>query len=298
MLKNKTILVIGAAGQVGSELLRTLQPLGRIMAADYDKALLTVDLANHRSIRELISDTAPDIIINAAAYTAVDKAESEAEQALAINGTAPGILAEEAKARGALLVHYSTDYVFNGKHTQPYRETDVTDPRSVYGETKLIGDQNIAQVDGHYFIFRTSWVYGRYGKNFLLTMQRLAAEREELCIVSDQIGAPTWSRLIAEATAQILAQVYAPKNPLDLQEISGLYHLTCNGACSWFDFATAIVEAGEHRPNMVPIKTEEYPTPAYRPAYSVLDNQKLADTFGLRLPEWRQALTLCMDKRT
>lgn len=293
----KTILVIGASGQVGSELLRTLLPLGKVVAADFRHPEIPIDLSDHVSIRDVVHHVAPDVIVNAAAYTAVDKAESEAEQAMAINGVAPGILAEEAKARDALLVHYSTDYVFNGKHDAPYTEDDVTDPRSVYGETKLAGDQNIAQVGASHLIFRTSWVYGLYGKNFLLTMQRLAAERDELRIVSDQIGAPTWSRQIAETTAQALAQVFSPRVNAELADVSGIYNLTCGGECSWFDFAKAIVEASGHETRMVPIKTEEYPTPARRPPYSVLDNQKLVDTFGLRMPHWRDALTLCMQNR-
>ncbi len=296
MAHRKIFLVIGANGQVGSELLRTLQPLGHVAAADYQHTQLPLDLSDPQSIRALIHRVSPNVIVNAAAYTAVDKAESEANLAMAVNGNAPGILAQEAKANNALLVHYSTDYVFNGKKTKPYTEDDTPDPMSVYGSTKLAGDQNVLASGCHHLIFRTSWVYGLHGKNFLLTMQRLAAERDELRIVSDQIGAPTWSRLIAEVTAHTLAQIFSPSAPLDKNEVSGLYNLTCGGECSWFDFAKAIVEAGTRQPRMVPIKTEDYPTPARRPAYSGLDNQKLERVFGLRLPHWKDALDICLDR--
>ncbi len=294
----KRILLISCTGQVGAELWRCLQPLGRITPVDRCDTHLRIELTDHNNIRNIIRDIKPDIIVNAAAYTAVDKAEQEADAAMAINGIAPGIMAEEAKALGALLVHYSTDYVYNGKHTdKPYSEDDYCDPRSVYGQTKLAGDQAIQQVACKHLIFRTSWVYGLYGKNFLLTMQRLAAERDELRVVADQIGAPTWSRLIADATAQVIAQVYSPQLHADMERLSGIYNLTCGGQTSWYEFAKAIVQQSSNAPHVIPISTEEYPAPAARPAYSVLSNDKLADTFGVRLPAWDTALAVCLSRQ-
>jgi dTDP-4-dehydrorhamnose reductase len=290
------ILLIGCHGQVGWELQRSLQNMGRVIAADLHNAAIRVDLSHHLGLREIIKETSPDIIINAAAYTAVDKAESDSDNAMQINGIAPGILAEEAARRKALLVHYSTDYVFNGKHHKPYTEDDVTDPRSVYGETKLAGDEAIRQVGGHYLIFRTSWVYGLRGQNFLLTMRRLAKERNELRVVADQIGAPTWCRCIADVTAQVLAQVYSPLQIQSLDSLSGIYNLTNGGQTNWCDFANAIVAHSPNPPQVTPISTAEYPAPAPRPAYSVLSNDKLARTFGIRPPSWNDALELCLSE--
>lgn len=292
----RRILVIGQSGQVGWELCRTLQSFGEVVEADFGHANNPVDLSDHVSIRKLVETVDPQVIINAAAYTAVDKAETDYDAAMAINGTAPGILAEETKKRNALLVHYSTDYVFNGKHNKPYKEDDVTDPRSVYGETKLAGDQAIRQVGGKHLIFRTSWVYGLRGANFLLTMRRLAAERDEMRVVSDQTGAPTWSRSIAEASAQVLAQYLSPLQKEEQSNLNGIYNLTCGGATTWYDFACAIVKHENNAPRMIPIPTEEYPAPAPRPMYSVLAHEKLEDTFGLRLPDWDRALALCLEE--
>ncbi len=292
--ESRRILLIGATGQVGMELWRILQPMGEVIAADLHNAPCRLDLTDHVNIREVVRTLSPQIIVNAAAYTAVDKAEQDADMAMAINGVAPGILAEEMATLNGLLVHYSTDYVFHGRHGRPYRETDTAAPLNVYGETKLAGDQAIQTVGGRYFIFRTSWVYGLHGKNFLLTMQRLGRERNELRIVSDQIGSPTWSRLIAEATAQALAQLLSPNCRLDTATLSGIYNLTCGGETSWHGFAQAILERESNPPLLHPIPTEEYPTPAQRPLYSVLDNSKLEQVFGLRLPDWQTALELCL----
>ncbi|MCP4697494.1 MAG: dTDP-4-dehydrorhamnose reductase [Gammaproteobacteria bacterium] len=294
---SRRLLVIGRSGQVGSELLSTLQPLGQVMAADFNDPVLPVDLANPASIVKTVREVKPDVIINAAAYTAVDKAEQETDKAMAINGLAPGILAEEAARLGALLVHYSTDYVYNGEQTRPFLEGDPPSPLGVYGKTKLAGDQAVQSADGLYFIFRTSWIYGLHGKNFLLTMQRLAEEREELRIVADQVGAPTWSRLIAEATAQVLTQFFSPLHAADPAALTGIYNLTSAGETSWCEFAKAIVKHSRNPPKVVPIKTEEYPAPAKRPAYSVLDNDKLAETFGIRLPAWDTALAVCLERQ-
>jgi dTDP-4-dehydrorhamnose reductase len=228
------------------------------------------------------------LIVNAGAYTAVDRAESEVALAQAVNARAPGILAEEAKRLGALLIHYSTDYVFDGKRTTPYPEDAPTAPLNVYGATKLEGEQAIAATGGHALVLRTSWVYGLRGRNFLLTVRRLAAERDELAIVADQIGVPNWSRALAEATVRaIVAGLPA------LAERSGVYHLSATGQATWHEFAQAIV-GDVARPRVVPITTAEYPTPARRPAFGVLDTERFETTFGFGLPEWREVLARCV----
>lgn len=294
MTPNKPrILLIGPTGQVGWELLRCAQTLGEVVAVSRNSSP-SLDLANPDTIRNAIREVKPTIILNAAAYTAVDKAEQEPQLAHVINGTAPGILAEEALRLQALLIHYSTDYVFNGQNSQPYTEQDLVNPISVYGASKLAGEQAIQAVDGRYFIFRTAWVYGMRGKNFLLTIQRLAREREELRVVADQLGAPTWSRTIAEVTTQILAQLGSPLCRTPLEALKGIYHLTCGGQTNWYEFAKAIVVHGDKPPRVVPITTADYSTPAKRPAYSVLSNEKLTNTLGLTLPLWDRALELCL----
>jgi len=285
------ILLTGGSGQVGWELQRTLACLGEVGAPN--RAAL--DLTQVDSIRQAVRDWRPDVIVNPAAHTAVDKAESEAELATAINATAPGILAEEAARLGALLVHYSTDYVFDGTKATPYIEDDAANPQNVYGRTKWAGEQAVRTNSPKHLILRTSWVYGRRGGNFLLTMQRLMRERPELKIVADQIGAPTWSQLIAEATGQILAQCLGPARRSDFAPW-GTYHLTSDGETSWHGFAAAIAELSgiDPVPKLSPIPSSDYPTPAKRPANSRLSNAKLAATFGLGLPDWRQALELCL----
>ena len=286
------ILLFGKVGQVGWELRRTLAPLGPLACVDFPE----VDLTQPDSIRKWIQDTSPEIIVNAAAYTAVDKAESEPVLATKINGEAPGIMAEEAKRRGALLVHYSTDYVFDGTKATPYVEEDRPNPLSAYGRSKLAGDTAIQQVGGRHLIFRLCWVYGPRGSNFLLTMRRLAREQETLRVVRDQVGCPTTSRLIAEATALALAQAHRPDRAA---RCTGVYHLCCSGQASWHDFARAIVDqmpAAERKCRTVEaITAAEYPTPAKRPAYSVMSCAKLQRTFGLALPDWRDALGLVLE---
>lgn len=284
------ILLTGVEGQVGWELRRTLAPLGQVTAVDRE----ALDLADPVAIRAKVRALSPQVIVNPAAYTAVDRAENEAEQARAINAVAPGILAEEAKHCGAILVHYSTDYVFDGAKPGTYLEDDTPHPLNVYGTTKWEGEQAIRASGVRHLILRTSWVYGTRGHNFLLTMQRLMREREELRIVDDQIGAPTWSRLIAEATALILTQCLSPARGADRPEPWGTYHLTCAGETSWYGFAQAIAELEGLGTRLIPIPSSEYPTPAQRPANSRMDNGKLERTFGLRLPHWREALELCM----
>jgi dTDP-4-dehydrorhamnose reductase len=281
------ILLIGRIGQVGWELRRTLAPMGQIVCVDYPEIDLTAD----DSIRRWVRETRPDIVINAAAYTAVDKAESEPDKAMKINGAAPGILAEEARKLGALMVHYSTDYVFDGAKTEPYVETDAPNPLGAYGRTKLAGDEAVRAVGGAHLIFRLCWVYGARGQNFMLTMMRVAREREKLRVVSDQIGCPTWSRMIAETTALALKRALAAG---DVGAFTGTYHLASSGITSWHGFADAIVALmpaeGRKCTRVEAISTAEYPTPTKRPAYSVLACDKLERTFGLRLPHWDESL--------
>ena len=287
------ILIIGKNGQVGYELRRTLAPKGEIVSVDYPE----IDLTSGDSIRKWVRETRPRVVINAAAYTAVDKAEAEFDRAMKINGEAPGTIAEEAAKLGSLMVHYSTDYVFGGNKSTPYVETDDPNPLGAYGRTKLAGDRAVQSVGGAHLIFRLCWVYGTRGQNFMLTMMRLARERETLRVVGDQVGCPTWSRMIAEATAQAvrttLGKVASPK------DFSGVYHLSAAGRTSWHGFAQAIVErmpAAERKCQaVIPIQTAEYPTPAKRPVFSVLDCGKLERSFGIRLPDWQDSLTQVLE---
>jgi len=287
------LLLIGTSGQVGWELRRTLAPLGEVHGVDYP----AIDLTDGAAVAKYVRAYRPNVVLNAAAYTAVDKAETDSERSMQINGVAPGILAEETKKLGALLVHYSTDYVFDGTKGEPYTEEDVPNPLSAYGRSKFAGDRAIQQVDGNYLLFRLCWVYGVRGQNFMLTIMRLAREREKLRVVSDQVGCPTWSRMIAGATALSLKQVLAARDP---GACKGIYHLAASGQTSWHGFAQAIVNsmAPEERKCQVvePISTSEYPLPAKRPAYSVLSCEKLERTFGLRLPNWAESLPQVLGK--
>ncbi len=290
------ILLTGVNGQVGWELRRSLMTLGEVVPASRDggNGILKMDLSHPESLRDVIRDVQPQLIVNAAAYTAVDRAESEPDVAMAVNGIAPGVMAEEAQRCGAVIVHYSTDYVFDGTKQAPYVETDRTNPLNVYGQTKLAGEQAIQVIGVPHLIFRTSWVYGLRGKNFLLTMLKLAREREELKIVDDQIGSPTWSCTIAQATAQIVAQG-GGNWPEFIEQKSGLYHLTSTGETSWYGFAQRIFELTdgvEERAlkSVLPIGSEFYPNPTKRPDYSLLGVGALVRSFGLRLPGWDEAL--------
>ncbi|MBI5918761.1 MAG: dTDP-4-dehydrorhamnose reductase [Nitrosomonadales bacterium] len=292
----KKILVTGVKGQVGWELARTLAPLGQVIAVD----MAELDISNADAIRRYVRELKPDLIVNPAAYTAVDKAESEPAMAMAVNGIAPGVFAEEAKRLGVWLVHYSTDYVFDGSKSDAYVENDQPNPQGVYGKTKLAGEEAVRAVGGKHLILRTSWVYGARGHNFMLTMLRLGCERDELRVVADQVGAPTWSRGIAEVTAQILAQLHSPLcDAASAAACSGTYHLTAGGEASWFDFASAIVRQGlpERSVKMTPIAAEQYPLPALRPANSRMSNQKLQQTFGLSSPSWEVELANCLAGR-
>ena len=279
-----TILLVGSGGQVGLELARLLPVHGEVTALDRSR----LDLADADAIRATLRSLRPQLIVNAAAYTAVDQAEREPELAEAINARAPGVLAEEAKRLGALLIHYSTDYVFDGAASAPYGEDAPVGPLNVYGSSKLRGEQAIAAVGGTSITLRTSWVYGLRGRNFLLTIRRLAAERDEISIVADQFGVPNWARTLAQATAMLVGRGLP-----DLAERKGIYHLSGTGAASWFDFARAIVGSVE-RPRVVAITTAAYPTAARRPAYAVLAVSKFERTFGFGLPPWRTMLRDCL----
>ena len=284
------ILVTGRDGQVGGELAKALTGLGEVVV--FGRAQM--DLSDPDSVRNAIRAERPALIINAAAYTAVDLAESEQDLAHAINARAPGIIAEEAKMLGAGLIHYSTDYVYDGNKPTPWVETDATGPLSVYGKSKLAGEQAIAAVGVPHLIFRTSWVYGLTGKNFLLTMLRLAQSRPELSIVSDQIGAPTWSRTIANATAMAIKKT---GSPFRLSELSGIYHLCAGGQTSWYGFADKIFSQASvpQKPVLKAITTADYPTPARRPKNSVMNTTKFEQNFG-PLPAWDTALTDCLSR--
>jgi dTDP-4-dehydrorhamnose reductase len=286
------ILIIGKIGQVGWELRRTLAPVGEVVAVDFPD----IDLTKPDSIVKWVRDTRPRVIVNAAAYTAVDKAESDFDRCNLINGVAPGILAEEAKRNSAWLVHYSTDYVFDGSKTTPYLETDLPRPLGAYGRSKLNGDTAVLQVDGNHLIFRLCWVYGARGQNFMLTMMRLARERERLRVVRDQFGCPTWSRMIAETTAQALSKSLAASDPAAFK---GLYHLCASGQTTWHGFADAIIRLmpgeGKKCKSVESITTAEYPVAAQRPPYSVLSCEKLQKGFGLQLPDWEESLKQVME---
>jgi dTDP-4-dehydrorhamnose reductase len=298
----RPILLIGRTGQIGSELLHLLPRIGEVVAPDRHE----LDLLDVNNIRRAVREIRPELIVNAAAYTAVDAAETQEADAYAINADAPAVISEEAKNIGAVIVHYSTDYVFDGSKKTPYEETDSVAPMNVYGKSKLAGERAIYAAGAPYLIFRTAWVYATRGRNFLLTILRLATEREELRIVHDQFGAPTWSREIAEATLKILNQ-FAGQSSL-ISQVSGIYHLTARGETTWCDFATAILEEAIHfspeapwfaeatrrRPiitkRVTPITTDEFPSPVSRPSYSVLSNSHLIQTFGVELSDWRMQL--------
>ena len=300
---NSRILLTGKTGQVGAELLALLPRLGEVAAFDRHE----LDLSNPDQIRRAIQDVQPTVIVNAAAYTLVDQAEREEKQAQILNVEAPALMAEEAKKIGAVLVHYSTDYVFDGSKNLPYDEEDPPNPINVYGMTKLAGEEAIRAVGVPHLIFRTAWVYGTRGRNFMLTILRLATEREELRIVRDQFGAPTWSREIAKDTTRVMAQL-SKEGWQTGSEFGGTYHLTAAGKTSWFKFAEAILEEASRTPRdipwfaaatggkplvvrrVTPITTEQYPTLARRPAYSILSNHRLEQRFDLELQDWRSQL--------
>jgi len=286
------LLLLGKNGQVGWELQRALAPLGEVVGLDFDSVPVAADFSRPESLRALVREVRPDVIVNAAAHTAVDKAESEPELVLAINGSAPGVLAEEAASSGAWLLHYSTDYIFDGSGDQPRSEDAPTGPLSVYGRTKLEGERAIRASGCRHLILRTSWVYGARGGNFARTMLRLAAERDRLSVIDDQIGAPTGADLLADLSAHMLrAAQLAPA-------LSGTYHAVADGETSWHGYARFVIEwARAHgmpikvAPEAVlPVPTTAYPTPARRPLNSRLSTAKLRRAFGLALPHWQSGV--------
>ncbi len=287
------ILLFGKTGQVGWELQRSLAPLGELIALGTHSQNLCGDFTNLDGIAETVRQVAPDIIVNAAAYTAVDKAESEFELAKTVNALAPGVLAQQAQQLGAWLIHYSTDYVFDGTGDKPWLETDTTGPLGAYGKTKLEGEQAILASGCRHLIFRTSWVYAARGVNFVRTMLRLAKERDKLTVIDDQIGAPTGAELLADVTAHAIRTVY--QHP----ELTGIYHLAASGLTSWHNYAVFVIEfarlAGIEIKVLTeaiePIPTSAFPTPAPRPKNSRLDTQKLQNTFNLNLPHWQDGIT-------
>jgi len=301
------ILLIGKNGQVGHELTRWLQRIDgmQMQVVALDRSQL--DLANLAQVREVIGQIRPSVIVNAAAYTAVDLAEQESEMAMRINGEAVGVIAREARRCGAALVHYSTDHVFDGVKSSPYVETDATSPVNAYGRSKLAGEEAIRASGVAHLILRTSWVYGTRGKNFLLTIQRLAGERNELAIVADQVGAPTWSRTVAQQTAQVLTQLCrrsqgsvaeAPVIDIDTwQKFGGMYHLTAQGHTTWHGLASAIVRSGPraHDVRVKPIASDDYAAPARRPRNARLSCQRFVQCFGA-LPTWNEALAACLQE--
>ncbi|MBE3023628.1 dTDP-4-dehydrorhamnose reductase [Janthinobacterium sp. GW458P] len=285
------ILLTGGTGQVGYELFRSLQGLGDIVAPGRAQ----MDLSNLDQVRDVIRAVKPDLIVNPAAYTAVDQAECEPELAMLINARAPGLMAEEARKLDAAMIHYSTDYVFDGAKSEPYSEEDATAPINVYGRSKLAGEQAIQAVGIDHLILRTSWVYGMRGKNFLLTVLRLAQERPELRIVGDQYGAPTWCRTIADVTAHIVARIEGDRADW-WRRHGGVYHLSAQGRTTWAGFTEEILRnaALASSPQIRAITTSEYPLPAPRPASSLLSSEHLRQVF-CDLPEWKEALRLCME---
>jgi len=293
-----TILVTGCNGQVGFELQRSLAPLGRVIALDRAGC----DLARPEQIRQVVRELRPDVIVNPAAYTAVDKAESDAETAFAINGTAVGVLAEEAKALGSLLVHYSTDYVFDGRKDGAYVETDPVDPQSVYGKSKLAGEQAVAASGAAALVLRTCWVAGAHGGNFAKTMLKLGSERDSLRVIADQFGAPTTASLIADVTAQIVARHWLFGERAAFP--AGIYHLAAAGETTWHGYAMEVLGYAASkglalRVNPAAIEAipaTAYPLPAPRPSNSRLDSGKLRDTFGIHLPDWRQGVHYLLDQ--
>lgn len=291
------VLLTGKQGQVGFELRRSLAPLGTVIALD--RALC--DLSDAGQVRAVIREHKPDVIVNPAAYTAVDLAETQSDLAHAINGFAPGVMGEEAAALGALVVHFSTDYVFDGTSSVPYSESDQPNPQSVYGASKWAGEQALAASECRHIILRTSWVIGAYGSNFAKTMLRLAGERDILNIVADQWGAPTSAALLADITAHIVRQASCAG---DDAKLSGVYHASAGGRANWHAYACHVIERARAagRPIKVaadavcPIESSQYPTPAKRPANSCLDTRKLQNTFGLHIPEWQDGVDHILDQ--
>lgn len=291
------ILLIGPTGQVGYELRRTLLGLGEITTAGRSQADVQLDIADPAAVTAVLNASTPDIVVNAAAYTQVDRAEFEASPAGLANGQSVQSMAAWCAEHGRLLVHYSTDYVFSGNASRPYVETDAVNPINAYGRSKLVGEQAIVESGCPHFIFRTAWVYASRGSNFMRTMLRLGAERPTLSVVDDQRGAPTWARSLAQLTA---TAVFTSLRDDLAEKRSGIYHLGSRGETTWYEFALAIFEQAaelklvDRAPDVLPTTSASYPTPAKRPEYSVLDQRKFEQTFGLTVPHWRDQLSLCL----
>ena len=288
------ILLTGKTGQIGEELNNIVGDLGNLITVDKEQ----LDLSKPNSIEPVILDIKPDIIINPAAYTAVDKAEEEPGLAMTVNAIAPGLLAKAARKVGAGLIHYSTDYVFDGCSEIPYKEEDPPNPLNVYGKTKLAGEKAIAEVGVPFLIIRTSWVYSLHGKNFLRTIKNLAEEKDTIQVIDDQIGAPTWARSIALKTHQIIKQCLNKKwLETKNSSLSGIFHLTCQGKTSWHGFARKVLNMSNTSQNikLIAIPTSDYPAPAVRPHNSLLNNEKIQRVFGLDMPHWEDALKKCID---
>ncbi len=288
------ILLLGPAGQVGWELRRTLSTLGEVITAGRGNAEHPLDLTDGAAIETLLEQLAPRLVVNAAAYTQVDRAEEEPEAARRVNAEAVAVLGRAAARAGFPVVHYSTDYVFPGEGDRPLPESAPTRPLGVYGRTKLEGERALLTSGADCLVFRLAWVYAARGRNFLLTMRRLMAERDEIGVVADQFGSPTWARHVAEATAQVLVQCRDPAG-FRFGDRGGLYHMAAAGWASWHEFACAIAEGLGRRCEVRPIDTADYPTPAARPAWSVLDCSRLWRVFGVALPHWREGLRLCLE---
>lgn len=296
--KSPTILVTGKNGQVGWELQRSLQSLGKVVAVNREH----LNLSDSDNVREVIRKIQPDIIVNAAAYTAVDKAEEEQELAYQINAISPGVMAEEAKKISALLIHYSTDYVFNGQSNIAYTETDIPDPINIYGKSKLAGEKAIQDSGCDYLILRTSWVFSSRGHNFLLSMLKFSQEQERLKIVSDQIGSPTSANFIANATSQIICKTRT--RHLQKEFPSGIYNLVSSGKTTWHGFASSIIETAQATisslkiatKEILPIPTSEYPTPAKRPLNSLLSTERIQKEFGVYSPDWQEQMKLSIEE--
>lgn len=284
------VLLLGKDGQIGRELQYHLSDKHEVLALGRQQ----LDITDGDLLRSSIAQASPDIIINSAAYTAVDLAEKELELAYKVNAHAPGVLAEVAQEIGALLVHYSTDYVFDGQSSVPYREVDPVSPLNVYGKSKYEGEQHICSISDRYLILRTSWVYAAEGENFLNTMLSLMQERDHLDIVNDQVGAPTWAGYVANLTAQLIEDFSDDK--------TGIYHLTNDGQCSWYDFAVAIFdivasETHQKIPTLSAVNSNAYHVVATRPSFSVLDNNMIRDVFGVPVMHWREGLLRCMQQK-
>jgi len=288
------LMLTGANGQVGWELRRSLAPLGKVIALDRDQC----DLSRPERLPDIVREVGADVIVNAAAYTSVDKAEQEEALATVVNGTAVGVLAEEARRTGALFVHYSTDYVFDGEKPTPYGEDDAPRPVNAYGRSKLAGETALRQSGASYIILRTGWVYAARGRNFVHTILGLAKDRDELRIVDDQTGAPTWAHDVAEATAPITRAVHVEH--IQKAFTSGPFNVTAAGATSWYGFAGAILDEATRagllarKPQLTPIASSDYPSPATRPKNSQLSGERLKAQFGIALPDWRQSLVRCI----